>query len=173
LPLPEGVGVYKNGGLVMFHIKTNRTFTHIRRYGFVFTLAVAIGGLWYPKIGLLVLPVMIGLMLTSFFKGRYWCGNICAHGSLFDSVIIKASRNKNIPKPFKSKYLYIPFFLYFGFKIVRGLMRVSMIYGSASYFDRMGFIFVSSYIMVTLIGGTVGLIFAPRTWCNFCPMGVL
>lgn len=157
----------------MFNIKTNRTFTLVRKYGFVFTLAVAIGGVWYPKIGLLVLPVMIGLMLASFFKGRYWCGNICAHGSLFDSVIIKVSRNKKIPEVFKSKYLYAPFFIYFGFKIARGLIRVSAIYGTASYFDRIGFIFVSSYIMVTLLGGIVGLLFAPRTWCNFCPMGVL
>lgn len=157
----------------MFHIKTNRTFTLIRKYGFLFTLAVAIGGLWYPKIGLLVLPVIIGLVLTSFFKGRYWCGNICAHGSLFDSMIIKFSRNKNIPKLFKSKYVYLPFFIYFAFKIMRGMFRVSTIYGTASYFDKMGFIFVSSYIMVTILGGIVGVLFAPRTWCNFCPMGVM
>lgn len=157
----------------MFNIKTNRTFTFIRQYGFIFTLLVAFGGLYYPKLGLLVLPVMIGLMITAFFKGRYWCGNICAHGSLFDAVIIKVSRNEKIPKFFKSKFVYIPFFLLFGYKIVNGLIRVSKIYGTASYFDRIGFIFVSSYIMVTLLGGTLGLFFAPRTWCNFCPMGVL
>lgn len=157
----------------MFHIKTNRTFTIIRKYGFVFTFAVAIGGLWYPKIGLLVLPVMVGLILASFFKGRYWCGNICAHGSLFDSLLIKFSRNKSIPQFFKSKFLYLPFFILFAFKIGRGMVRVSALYGTASYFDRIGFIFVSSYIMVTIVGGIVGLLFAPRTWCNFCPMGVL
>ena len=37
---------------------------------FLFTLTVAIGGLFYPKLGLFVIPVMIGLLLFSFFKGR-------------------------------------------------------------------------------------------------------
>ncbi|OQY35640.1 MAG: hypothetical protein B6241_00160 [Spirochaetaceae bacterium 4572_59] len=35
---------------------------------------------------MLVIPVMIGLILVFFYKGRYWCGNICAHGSLWDSL---------------------------------------------------------------------------------------
>ncbi|HAE91579.1 MAG TPA: 4Fe-4S ferredoxin, partial [Tissierella sp.] len=34
------------------YIKTNRTFTVIRKYGWLFTLLVAIGGLWEPKLGL-------------------------------------------------------------------------------------------------------------------------
>lgn len=139
----------------------------------MFTLLVAIGGIRYPKLGLLVLPVMVGLSLAAFFKGRYWCGNICAHGSLFDSVVIKVSLNKKIPKLFKTKWLYIPFFLLFSYKIITGLIKVSEIYGSASYFDRIGFLFVSSYIMVTIVGGLIGVIFAPRTWCNFCPMGII
>ena len=70
--------------MATYNIKTARTFTVIRQYAFLFTLTVAIGGLYYPKLGLSVIPVMIGLLLFSFFKGRYWCGNICAHGSLFD-----------------------------------------------------------------------------------------
>ncbi len=96
--------------MASFNIKTNRTFTLIRKYGFIFTLLVAIGGLWYPKLGLLVIPVMIGLMLYSFFKGRYWCGNICAHGSLFDSLLMPISRNAKIPAFFQIKITIHYFF---------------------------------------------------------------
>lgn len=156
-----------------FHIKTNRTFTLIRKYGFLFTLTVAIGGLWMPKLGLLVIPVMIGLMLYSFFKGRFWCGNICAHGSLFDSVAIKWSRNVNIPAFFRNKWVATLFFGWFATKLTLKFIKVAGIYGSASFFDKIGMIFVGSYLMVTILGGALALWFAPRTWCNFCPMGFI
>lgn len=156
-----------------YFIKTNRAFTLIRKYGFIFTLLVAIGGLWYPKLGLLVIPVMLGLILYSFYKGRYWCGNICAHGSLFDSLLMHISRNKKIPKFFKSKFLGVAFFGLFSFKLISKFIKVASIYGSASFFDKIGLIFVSSYLMVTIVGGLLAIIFSPRTWCNFCPMGVM
>ncbi len=50
-------------------IKKNRTFTFVRKYGWLITVLIAIGGLWQPKLGLLVLFIMSGLMITSFF---YW-----------------------------------------------------------------------------------------------------
>ena len=80
------------------YIKTNRTFTAIRKYGWLFTLLVAIGGLFEPKLGLLVIFIMAGLMTTSFFSGRYWCSNICPHGSLFDTLLLSISRNSKIPE---------------------------------------------------------------------------
>lgn len=156
-----------------YHIKTNRTFTAIRKYGFIFTLTVAFLGLWFPLLGLLVIPVMIGLMLYSFFKGRYWCGNICAHGSLYDSVLIKFSRNTQIPKLFRSKILGVSFFAFFMFMISRRFIKAAALYGTSMFFEKVGLIFVFSYIMVTIVGGTLSLVFAPRTWCNFCPMGTI
>ncbi len=59
------------------YIKTNRAFTTLRKYAWLFTVLVALGGLWEPKLGLLVILIMAGLTVTSFFKGRYWCGNVC------------------------------------------------------------------------------------------------
>ena len=69
-----------------YYIKANRTFSTIRKYAWIFTVLVAIGGLWEPKLGLLVILIMMGLTITAFFTGRYWCGNFCPHGSLFDKV---------------------------------------------------------------------------------------
>jgi polyferredoxin len=56
---------------------------------------------------------MVGLTTVSFFKGRYWCGNICPHGSLFDSLLYPITNNKKIPSFFKSKALGIIFFIFF------------------------------------------------------------
>ena len=155
----------------LYYIETNRAFTLLRKYAWIFTLTVAVGGLWFPKLGLFVLPVIAGLSLTAFFKGRYWCGNICPHGSLFDSVLLQFSKNKEIPKFFKSKFLRIAFFLFFSFQIGRKMVNVVNIYGQAPFWDKLGFIFVASYLMVTILGGITSIFYSPRTWCQFCPMG--
>ncbi|MDD3169441.1 MAG: 4Fe-4S binding protein [Eubacteriales bacterium] len=156
-----------------FYIKTNRVFTPIRKYGWIFTLLVAIGGLWYPKLGLLVLPVMLTLTILSFFKGRYWCGNFCPHGSLFDSLLGPVSRNKKIPKFFKSKVFGTMFLAFFMFNMIRKILKVSALYGTMLFWDKLGFIFVASYLMVTVVGGILSLLITQRTWCNFCPMGMM
>lgn len=41
------------------------------------------------------------------------------------------------------------------------------------FWDKAGFIFVSSYLMVLIAGGILSLAFSPRSWCSFCPMGTL
>ncbi|MDC7233524.1 MAG: 4Fe-4S binding protein [Spirochaetales bacterium] len=156
-----------------YNIKAQRTFTVIRKYAFFFTLLVALGGLYEPKLGLLVIPVMIGLVLASFFKGRFWCGNICAHGSLFDSLLLPVSRNVRIPGFFKWKIFSLAFFTLFTYKLVSRFIMIAGLYGSSSFWDKIGLVFVSSYLMVTVSGGLLGLIVSPRTWCNFCPMGFM
>lgn len=50
-----------------YYIETNRAFTLLRKYSWIFTLTIAIGGLWFPKLGLFVLPIMAGLTITAFF----------------------------------------------------------------------------------------------------------
>ena len=159
--------------MASFNIKTNRTFTAIRKYGWIFTLTVAFGGLWYPKLGLLVIPVILSLMIMSLFKGRYWCGNFCAHGSLFDFFMMPLSRNVKIPAFFKSKIVGAVFLIWFGFNLVRRIVKVTGLLGTMAFWDQLGFVFVASYLMVTIVGGFLSLLVAPRTWCNVCPMGLM
>lgn len=156
-----------------FFIRAERVFTPIRKYAFIYTLLVAFAGLWFPRLGLTVLLVILSLVVLSFFKGRYWCGNFCAHGSLFDSALFRWSRNIKIPEFFKSPIFAWLFLAYFSYNIGTGLIRVSALWGTPMFFDRLGFIFVRSYLMVTIVGGTLALITSPRTWCNFCPMGMM
>ncbi len=33
-----------------YYIKTNRIFNHVREYGWMATVLIAIGGLWVPKL---------------------------------------------------------------------------------------------------------------------------
>ncbi|ADQ14928.1 4Fe-4S binding protein [Halanaerobium hydrogeniformans] len=156
-----------------YYIETNRAFTLLRKYSWIFTLTIAIGGLWFPKLGLFVLPIMAGLTITAFFKGRYWCGNICPHGSLFDSLLMPLSKNKKIPDFLKSKYVQYGFFIFFSFQVGRKFIDAWSNFGQQSFFDQLGMIFVASYLMVTILGGLATIFISPRTWCQFCPMGTL
>ena len=156
-----------------YNVRAPRTFTIIRKYSFLFTLLVAFGGKFEPKLGLLVIPVMIGLILVSFYKGRYWCGNICAHGSLYDSLLFPFSRNGRIPKVLGLKIVSLLVFTWFSFRMGSGFVRAAGLYGSVSFWDKIGLVFVNSYTVVVIVGTTLGLLLSPRAWCNFCPMAVM
>lgn len=154
-----------------YYIKANRTFTSLRKYGWMFTVLVAIGGQWEPKLGLLVVLIMAGLIITSLFSGRYWCGNICPHGSLFDSLILSISKNKQIPKIFKSKSVIIGFLIFFMWNFIRKILKIVPFWGTYDFLDKFGFIFSNTYLMVMIVGGLFAVFINPRTWCQFCPMG--
>ncbi|MGI6144435.1 MAG: 4Fe-4S binding protein [Clostridia bacterium] len=152
-------------------LKTNRIFTPVRKYGWLFTVLVAFGGLYEPKLGLSVLLIMVGLLITSFFNGRYWCGNICPHGSLYDRILLPLSRNVEIPAFLKSKTFIVLFFVLFMINFVRRALVAFQAWGTYDFLDKFGFIFVTTYLVVLVIGGTLALLTTPRTWCQFCPMG--
>lgn len=154
-----------------YYIKTNRSFTKLRKYSWIFTLMVAIGGLWEPKLGLLVFLVMASLLVTAFFNGRYWCGNVCPHGSLFDNLILPVSRNKSIPAFLKSKWFILGFFVFFMFNFSRKILKAFTFWGTYDFLDKLGFVMVGTYLVVLIVGGLLALFAAPRTWCQFCPMG--
>ncbi|MCR3921028.1 MAG: 4Fe-4S binding protein [Firmicutes bacterium] len=154
-----------------YYIKTKRAFTIIRTYGWLLTVLIAIGGLWQPKLGLLVILIMAGLTVTAFFTGRYWCGNFCPHGSLFDVILMPLSKNRKISKLLKSKVMIGGFFLFFMFNFSKKVFNVAKLWGSMAFLDRLGFVFVTTYLMVLVVGGVLALFVNARTWCQFCPMG--
>ena len=145
----------------------------MKKYAWIFTLLVAFGGLWEPKLGLLVFGVIFSLTALSLTRGRFWCGNYCAHGSLFDQLLLPFSRNAKIPGLLRSKYTQVAVFSLFMYNLTTKFIRVSNLWGTLPFWDRLGFVFVGSYLMVTIVGGLLGLIIAPRTWCQVCPMGMM
>jgi len=154
------------------YLKTKRMLTPLRKFAWIFTLLVGIGGLFYPKLGLLVIPVMLSLTLMAFFRGRYWCGNFCPHGSLFDALL-PLSKNQKIPEFLKSKIFITAVFIFFAYNLSRKLISTFSTLGTASFWDRLGFVFVTTYLMVIVAGSVLSSFISSRTWCSFCPMGVI
>ena len=155
------------------YMKTNRAFTSLRKHAWLITVGIALGGLWEPKLGLLVIGIMAGLVVTAFFNGRFWCGNVCPHGSLFDVVLLPISRNKKIPEWVKSKNFILAFFAFFAFNFGRRVYSAVAVWGSFDFWDQLGFVFVATYLIVMVVGSAAAVALNPRIWCQFCPMGTI
>lgn len=130
-------------------------------------LIVSIGGIFYPKLGYILLLVFATLLIIAPFRGRWFCGNLCPRGSFVDFWLAPLSRRLAIPLFLRSMWIRIPIFIaLMGFMIYRLL-------GTQGVVDRIGMVFVTLCIITTSIAILFGVIIAPRTWCTFCPMGTL
>lgn len=128
---------------------------------------IVIGGLFNPILGYLVAGMMIFFLTLSFFKGRYWCWNLCPRGAFLDIVLSKLSCNKSVPKVFtRQSFRWSIFILFISFLILR------IIHTGGNLF-AIGFVFVAMCILTTIIAIVIGVATKHRGWCLICPMGTL
>ncbi len=121
---------------------------------------------FYPVIGLLALICMIGPVLTSIWHGRYWCGHVCPRGSMYDRLLSKYSPHRPIPK----------FVRTFGFRLFMVVFIFTMFGIQLSFaknWGDVGRVFWTIILITTIVGIVLSFIYAPRTWCSFCPMGTI
>ncbi len=147
--------------------KTKRFHRHYETKGFpIYWIIIAyiIIGWFYPIIGLLAFICMVGPVLTSIWRGRFWCGNICPRGNLYDRLLSKYSPHRPIPR----------FVRTFGFRLFMVFFIFTMFGIQLSFAESwadVGRVFWNIIVMTTIVGVTLSFIYAPRTWCSFCPMG--
>jgi polyferredoxin len=134
----------------------------------VLVLIVSIGGLWYPVLGYFMLLVFAAIFLSSPFRGRWFCGNLCPRGSLVDFWVSKISKKRRIPGTLRSLWVRLPiFFLLMGFMVY----RITSVIGGQNTFEKIGMVFVTMCLVTTSIAVLLGSYLSPRAWCSFCPMG--
>ena len=130
-------------------------------------LAYLIAGYFYPVIGFIAIICMIAPVAFAVRKGRWWCGNACPRGNMYDKLLTRYSPHRPIPKFVRS----------FGFRLFMVLFIFTM-FGVQMYFawgdwDAMGRVFWTIILVTTIVGVTLSFIYAPRIWCSFCPMGTI
>ena len=110
---------------------------------------------------------MIAPVAFAVRRGRWWCGNACPRGSLYDRVLSRYSPHRPIPD----------FVRTFGFRLFMVLFIFTMfgiqMYHAWGDWQAMGRVFWLIILITTIVGVALSFIYAPRTWCSFCPMGTL
>lgn len=128
---------------------------------------IVVGGFFNPYLGYLVIAMMVFLLALSFFKGRYWCWNLCPRGAFLDGVISNVSLKKKVPGFFVNYWFRLLVFIGFmGFLVFR-LVKMG------ESLAKIGTIFVSMCALTTVIVIILGVLYKPRGWCMMCPMGFL
>ncbi len=148
--------------------QTKSFYRHFKGNGPTFywiLFAYLIIGWFYPVVGFVAFICMVGPVLTSIWRGRFWCGNICPRGNMYDRLLARYSPHRPIP----------PFLKSFGFRLFM-VFFIFMMFGVQLYmgwgdWNAMGKVFWNIILMTTVVGVVLNFIYAPRTWCNFCPMG--
>ncbi len=118
--------------------------------------------------------VLLGGILLSPIFGRFWCGWLCPRGVFLDQFLGPLSMNNKIPKILRGKgfktLMVLVMFLMLGFSI----LGYNPILASDNPLAPMGGFLVFMCIVSTiLLAVPLGIIFKPRTWCSFCPMGYI
>lgn len=130
-------------------------------------LIYLVAGFFYPVIGFLAVICMIAPVAFAVKKGRWWCGNACPRGNLYDQFLAKYSPHRPIPAFVRLKgfriFMVLFIFTMFG-------VQMTLAWGD---WNAMGRVFWTIILITTIVGIILSFIFAPRTWCSFCPMGTL
>ncbi len=128
---------------------------------------ILIGGLFSTLLGYLVMLFMIFFLTLSYFRGRFWCTNLCPRGAFLDIVLKKFSLRKRIPALFLSKqFKWTVFFAFMIFFILQMVTAEKTLFA-------VGFVFIKICLLTSIISIVLGVPIHERVWCRFCPMGTL
>ena len=124
-------------------------------------------GWFYPIVGILILFIAPIPPIFALTIGRYWCGNYCPNGSMFDHIGGKISCHRPLPTIFTNMYLRVLILVIF---IGVFIWRLTISWGD---WPSVGKMLVS---MVTAGSATfiiAGAFLHERLWCAVCPVGTM
>ncbi len=127
----------------------------------------AIGGYFVPVVGLGVIGLMAIALLTNITGTRSFCAGFCPNGRTLSFTFKKASSQKSLPKYFATKQFRRMLCALTMFCVVSLLLRSN---GSIAAIGR---VFWAIYVASIGISAVAALLWKPRAWCSFCPMGTL
>lgn len=152
---------------------------------------------WLGMIDFLV-PIFVALISGS----KAFCNRYCGRGQLFNQFgsCMKCSRNAKTPAFLSSKWFRYGFLVFFltmfgnmvfqtwlvaaGSRNLTEAIKLLWMFrvpwdwaytvGTvADWIAQFSFGFYSIMLTSTIIGLVVMILFKPRTWCTFCPMGTM
>lgn len=174
--------------------------THWYDYLWIWTIvyfALGFFNILFAWLGMI--DFLVPLFIAIFSGTKAFCNRYCGRGQLF-AVCGSCSRNASPPRFLASKWFRYGFLLFFlsmfgnivfqtylvaaGANSLREAIKLLWMFqipwgwtysaGTVSdWIAQFSFGFYSLMLTSTIIGLTVNLLFKPRTWCSFCPMGTM
>ncbi|GEM_PF-902841 len=138
-----------------------------RLVALVFILAVAVGGYFFPLVGLAVPGLIVLALATNLGSRRFFCGRLCPNGRLYSAALHRASRRGTLPDFLRSPHVRRAICGFTFFCAVNLLVR----YGGG--IAQVARVFWAIYLASIGFGFIMGYFFKPRAWCAVCPMGTL
>lgn len=149
-----------------------------------------------------LIDFMIPLFFSIFAGNKFFCNNLCGRGQLLNQLGSNChlSRNKPTPKWMTSKvfrYAFLIFFLtmfanmifqtYLTASNAKSLSQVVKLFWTfkipwhwaysqnlvSPWIAQFSYGFYSLMLTSTIIGIIVMILYKPRSWCTFCPMGTM
>ncbi len=143
---------------------------HQPRYKWALALlmVIVLGLGWkYPYLGFMVPVVMVAGLVGAFVKGRVVCGAFCPRGSFFDTWFKPLGGARRMPG-----FMRAPMFRW-GLLIVLFSFMIIQLSADIGNPAHWGTVFWRVCLVTTLIAIVVGVVYRPRAWCSFCPMGTI
>lgn len=177
--------------------KTKHWYDYLWIWSIVF-FALGFFNIMFAWLGMI--DFILPLILALFGGNKFFCNHLCGRGQLFTLLPkkIKCSRNKPAPSWMSSKFFRYGFLAFFMTMFATMAYQTWRVFGGASslsetiklfwtfrvpwgwtytagssqdWIAQFAFGFYGLMLTSALIGLIVMVLFRPRTWCSFCPMG--
>lgn len=162
-------------------------------------LILGIFNILFAWIGLLCFA--IPLIISSVGGGKTYCNKYCGRGQLLYllGTKLKLSRNKPMPKFLKSKWFRYGFLLFFMLMFGNMIFSTYLVFSGTTnlrevitvlwtwklpwqwvntsfvspWIAQFAFGFYSMMLTSTILGVITMILYKPRSWCVYCPMGTM
>lgn len=142
---------------------------------------------------------LVPLIISFTKKDKAYCNVYCGRGQLLELMGRKLSRNKPIPKFLKTKWFRYGFLIFFLAMFVNMLFSTYLVFKGTNdlkeviilmwtfklpwnwvelsnvtpWVAQFAFGFYSMMLTSTILGVITMLLYKPKSWCVYCPMGTM
>ena len=160
-------------------------------------LTLGLLNILFAWLGLICFLVPLIISITTGTKS--YCNNYCGRGQLLNLLGSKLSLNKKVPDWLRSKWFRYGFLAFFMTMFISMLVTTFMVFSGtdtlhevitvlwtfklpwnwvntsfvAPWVAQFAFGFYSVMLTSTILGFATMILYRPRTWCVYCPMGTM
>lgn len=191
----------KSGGIIIIMNKNKKKKT-FKDYMWIISVTYLTLGFFNILFGWLgVLCFLIPLIISLTGHGKTYCNTYCGRGQMLDLMgnKLKLSKNRDIPKFLRSKWFRYGFLTFFMAMFVVMLFNTYLVFNGTNnlkevvkliwtfkvpwawtntsmvtpWVAQFAFGFYSMMLTSTILGIVTMLLYKPKSWCVYCPMGTM